>query len=57
MTLTLVKKKALEGAQLAQQTQIVNKIFQLNNGKVDIFPSYFIISGEIDDKYNDFKRY
>ena len=57
MTLTLLKKKALKGTQLAQQTQIVNKIFKLNNGKVDIFPTYFIISGEIDDKYNDFKSY
>jgi hypothetical protein len=30
-------------------------MYELNNGKITIYPSYFIISGEIDD--DDFKTF
>ena len=44
------EEAALAGTQLSKQTMAINKIFQLNGGKLAITRSYFTISGTIDDK-------
>jgi len=48
------EEAVLEGTELFKQTQVVNKIYQLNKGKVTSYSDYFIITGEINDQDNDF---
>ena len=45
---------ALAATQLSKQTEIINKMFLLNDGQISTYPSYFIITGKIDDE--DFKN-
>jgi hypothetical protein len=45
---------ALAATQLSKQTDTINKMFQLNDGQITTYPSYFIITGKIDD--DDFKN-
>jgi len=44
------EEAALAGTQLSKQTMEISKIFRLNGGKLSTYPSYFTISGTIDDK-------
>jgi len=48
------EEAVLEGTELFKQTQVINKIYQLNKGKVTSYSDYFIITGEINDQDNDF---
>ena len=43
------EEAALAGTHLNYQTQQINRIYRLNNGKLETQPTYFIISGTIDD--------
>ena len=53
--INMSEEVSLQSEKVHNQTKIINKMTMLNNAKLTKYPSYFIVSGELDN--DDFKSF